>query len=189
MLVTHGEFNTSVDCPDLWQGYFLMNTELSFKWTPVGKGLYFKQHSKISIMPKPNLFQSECSLHTLKEHIRLSSRHTQFATLLWTRNNLLTTVVADCSGLQYLALQCSRLWYTCQDFCGIIFLFSLQKFTSDFLPQVILFQASTSLWICYQQLSCYGQPKCQLLSSPNSKQNTAVKISPLCRRCNFTQAV
>lgn len=31
--------------------------------------------------------------------------------------------------------------------------------------------------------------QCQLLSSPNSKQNTAVKIPPLCCHCSFTQAV
>lgn len=74
ILVTDREFNTSVDCPDLpsnYREYFLTNTELSYKWTLMRKGFYFK-HPKISARPTPNLFQSECSLHTLTECISLN---------------------------------------------------------------------------------------------------------------------
>lgn len=197
ILVTHREFNASVDCPGLWSKdrRVLSDEYWTLLWMDsCAKGILFQTTPKnqynadikfVSIWTRPSHFKG---VHSMELHCH-SSRHAHFATLLWRWNNLSTMVVVDCSGLRCLWPDNALDFGTCQDFCGVIFLSSPQKFISDFLPQVILFQVLTSLWIRHQRLSCYGQPECQLLSSPNSKQNTAVKTPPLCCRCNFAQAV
>lgn len=179
-LVIHGELNTFINYPDLWfkdRGTFWRIWNSTLRMDSCGKEtLFLKKPSKISIMPTSILFQSDHNLHTWRGHIQWTALPWQFATLIWTWNNL--SAKLQQFGLScLLAWQRSRLWDTRQDFCGIISLFRPQKFISHFLPQVILFQVLTSLWILYQQLSCYGQPvsapQLPLLQTKYSCENTS----------------
>lgn len=189
----HGEFNTFVNYPDLWSkdgGYFLKNTELfhlnDLLWE---RDSFPKKHSKISIMPTPNSFQSDHKLHTWKEHKQWTAVPQQFATLIWTRNNL-------SAKLQQLALGFRVFWPD----NALGFGTRVRTFVALFSSLDLKNSSQTSYHksFCSKSWHPYGSAigsshamvsQCQLLSSPNSKQNTAVKIPPLCCRCSFTQAV
>lgn len=191
-LVINGEFNTSVNYPDLWfkdGGTFWRIWNSTFWMDSCGKEiLYQKNDSRISIMPTPNLFQFDHNLHTWKEHTEWTALPWQFATLIQMWNNL-------SAKLQQFALHFRVFWpdntlgFGTRVRTFVALLASLDLKNSS--------QTSYHKSFCSKSWHPYGSSignshamvsQCQLLSSPNSKQNTAVKIPPLCCRCSFTQA-
>lgn len=164
--VMHEEFNTCVNYPDLLfkDGGTFWITQNSTLWMDYCGKDYFPKKT----LKKKNQYNANTKLvsiwsqptYTL-EKSTFSGLHCHGNLLPWYEHEI--TFQQSCSTLLWASVsfgtwQRSRLWDTCQDFCGITFLFRPQKFISDFLPQVILFQVLTSLWIHYRHLSCYGQP-------------------------------
>lgn len=140
-------------------------------------------------MLTPNLFPSDHNLCTLKGHIQWTALPQQFATLTWTWNTL-------SAKLQQFALAFCVFW---PDY-SLGFGTRVRTFVA-LLSSLDLKNSSQTSYhksFCSKPWHPYGSAissshamvsQCQLLSSPNSKQNTAVKIPPLCCLCSFTQAV